>query len=152
VQDGTRDGESVRGWMARRALWRYGVVKLEDVGVPRARVMDLLLAIDAAAGRHGVETATFGHAGDGNLHPNFVFRRDAAGRIPDGSEEALEAVQADIYAAAIALGGTVTAEHGIGSTRREWLIRQRGDDAVRVMRSIKAALDPAGIMNPGKVV
>jgi glycolate oxidase len=138
--------------MALRALERYGVVHMEDVGVPRARVMDLLLAIDAAARRHGVETATFGHAGDGNLHPNFVFRRDAAGEVPAGSEDALEAVQTDVYAAALALGGTVTAEHGIGTTRREWLIRQRGADTVEVMRRIKAALDPAGILNPGKVV
>jgi glycolate oxidase len=138
--------------MALRALERYGVVHMEDVGVPRARVMDLLLAIDEAARRHGVETATFGHAGDGNLHPNFVFRRDASGDVPAGSEEALEAVQSDIYAAAIALGGTVTAEHGIGTTRREWLVRQRGEAVVGVMRTIKAALDPAGILNPGKVV
>jgi glycolate oxidase len=138
--------------MALRALERYGLVHMEDVGVPRARVMDLLLAIDEAARRHGVETATFGHAGDGNLHPNFVFRRDAAGAIPAASEEALEAVQSDIYAAAIALGGTVTAEHGIGSTRRDWLVRQRGEDAVAVMRTIKKALDPDGILNPGKVV
>jgi glycolate oxidase len=125
---------------------------MEDVGVPRARIMDLLLAIDAAARRHGVETATFGHAGDGNLHPNFVFRRDASGEIPAGSEEALEAVQSDVYAAALALGGTVTAEHGIGTTRREWLVRQRGEGTVAVMRAIKDALDPAGIMNPGKVL
>ncbi len=138
--------------MALRALERYGVVHMEDVGVPRARVMDLLLAIDAAARRHGVETATFGHAGDGNLHPNFVFRRDASGDVPAGSEETLEAIQADIYAAALALGGTVTAEHGIGTTRRDWLVRQRGEGAVGVMRTIKAALDPAGILNPGKVV
>jgi glycolate oxidase len=138
--------------MALRALERYGVVHMEDVGVPRARVMDLLLAIDEAARRHGVETATFGHAGDGNLHPNFVFRRDPSGSVPAGSEEALEAVQSDVYAAAIALGGTVTAEHGIGTTRREWLIRQRGEATVGVMRSIKAALDPAGILNPGKVI
>jgi FAD/FMN-containing dehydrogenase len=72
--------------------------------------------------------------------------------VPAGSEEALEAIQADVYAAAIALGGTVTAEHGIGTTRRDWLIRQRGVEAVDVMRRIKAALDPAGILNPGKVV
>jgi glycolate oxidase len=138
--------------MALRALERYGVVHMEDVGVPRARIMDLLLAIDEAARRHDVETATFGHAGDGNLHPNFIFRRDDAGGLPAGSEEALEAVQTDIYAAAIDLGGTVTAEHGIGTTRREWLVRQRGQGTVDVMRAIKAALDPAGIMNPGKVI
>jgi glycolate oxidase len=138
--------------MALRALERYGVVHMEDVGVPRARIMDLLLAIDEAARRHGVETATFGHAGDGNLHPNFVFRRDAAGEVPAGSEEALEAVQSEVYAAALALGGTVTAEHGIGTTRREWLVRQRGEGTVGVMRAIKDALDPMGIMNPGKVL
>ena len=62
-----------------------------------------------------------------------------------------EAVKKDLYRAALDLGGTVTGEHGIGMARREWLEVQRGADAVRVMRAIKAALDPLGILNPGRV-
>jgi glycolate oxidase len=61
-------------------------------------------------------------------------------------------VKKDLYQAALDLGGTVTGEHGIGSARREWLEIQKGPDAVRVMRAIKAALDPLGILNPGRVV
>jgi glycolate oxidase len=91
--------------------------------------------------------ATFGHAGDGNLHPNFIFDRD-----DPRAESMTETVRDEIFEAALDLGGTVTAEHGIGTSRRAFLERQRGPEAVRVMRAIKAALDPLGILNPGKVV
>jgi glycolate oxidase len=132
--------------LALRALERQGIVRMEDVGVPRGRISQLLVAIQAAADRHGVRVATFGHAGDGNLHPNFIFDRDDP-RAP----ELTETVRNEIFAAAIALGGTVTAEHGIGLSRREALVDQVGSDVVGVMRSIKTALDPLGIMNPGRV-
>ena len=90
---------------------------------------------------------TFGHAGDGNLHPTFVLDRDDA----DG-EHRLHDAQTDLFEAALAMGGTVTGEHGIGVARKAWLVRQRGEDAVRVMRAIKTALDPQGLLNPGKVL
>jgi glycolate oxidase len=114
--------------------------------VPRGRVPELLVAIQAAADRHGVRVATFGHAGDGNLHPNFVFGHD-----DPRAAELTETVRDEIFAAALAMGGTVTAEHGIGLSRREALVDQVGSDAIEVMRSIKAAIDPLGIMNPGRV-
>jgi glycolate oxidase len=133
--------------LAYQALERIGTVRMEDIGVPRSRVPDLLVAIASAGERHGVRIATFGHAGDGNLHPNLVFERDDP-RAPELTEK----VKADLYGAALALGGTVTAEHGIGSSRRAYLETQVGPDAMRVMRSIKAALDPLGILNPGKVL
>jgi glycolate oxidase len=132
--------------LALRALERQGIVRMEDVGVPRGRVPELLVAIQAAADRHGVRVATFGHAGDGNLHPNFVFDRDD----PDAAEKT-ETVRDEIFAAALGLGGTVTAEHGIGLSRRAALVDQVGPDVIDVMRSVKAALDPLGIMNPGKI-
>ena len=92
-------------------------------------------------------SGTFGHAGDGNLHPTFVWDRgDAA------AEERAQAACEELYRAALALGGTVTGEHGIGAARRPFLEAQAGADAVAVMRAIKAALDPLGILNPGKVV
>ncbi|HEV8489007.1 MAG TPA: FAD-linked oxidase C-terminal domain-containing protein [Candidatus Limnocylindrales bacterium] len=133
--------------LALRALERQGTVRMEDVGVPRSRVPELLRAIDRIAIAHGIRCATFGHAGDGNLHPNFIFDRD-----DPRAEELTEAARADLYRAAIALGGTVTAEHGIGASRRDFLGAQVGEDALAVMRSIKAALDPLGILNPGRVV
>ena len=133
--------------LAFRALERLGVSQMEDVGVPRSRVADLLRAIERVAAEHQVTVGTFGHAGDGNLHPTFVWQRDdadAAGRV--------QAACGDLYRAAIELGGTVTGEHGIGETRRAYLELQVGAGAVAVMRSIKAALDPLNILNPGRVV
>ena len=133
--------------LALRALERQGIVRMEDVGVPRSRVPDLLRAIDAIGKKHGVKIATFGHAGDGNLHPNFIFDHG-----DPRAEELTDLARADLYRAAIALGGTVTAEHGIGLARKDVLIEQIGADNVDVMRSIKAALDPLGILNPGRVI
>ncbi len=120
---------------------------MEDVGVPRARVPDMLRAIERIAARHDVRIGTFGHAGDGNLHPDLVFDRG-----DPRAEVVTKLVQADLYRAALELGGTVTGEHGIGLARRDWLEIQRGPDAVRFMRAIKAALDPLGILNPGRVI
>ncbi|MFL5725198.1 MAG: FAD-binding oxidoreductase, partial [Chloroflexota bacterium] len=133
--------------LALRALEKQGQVRMEDVGVPRSRVPDLLRAIADIGERHGVRIATFGHAGDGNLHPNFIFDHD-----DPRAEELTDLARADLYRAAIALGGTVTAEHGIGIARRDALVEQVGADVVGVMRSIKHALDPQGILNPGRVI
>ena len=133
--------------MAFRAMERIGVARMEDVGAPRSRLPDLLREIERIADAHDVRCGTFGHAGDGNMHPTFVWDRgDAA------AEERAQAACEELYRAAIALGGTVTGEHGIGAARREFLEEQRGADAVDVMRAIKSALDPLGILNPGKVL
>ena len=136
---------------ARRAAhWafeRIGDVHMEDIVVPRSRVPDMLRAIEAIGRKHGVRMGAFGHAGDGNLHPDLVFERG-----DPMAHELTERVRVDLYQTAIDLGGSVTGEHGIGTARREWLVRQRGEDAVRVMRAIKAALDPLGILNPGRVL
>ena len=133
--------------LALRALERRGTVRMEDVGVPRARVPQLLAAIERITAAHKVRCATFGHAGDGNLHPNLIFDRDD----PDAAR-LTHLVRDEIFQAALDLGGTVTAEHGIGAARREWLPVQRGEGAVAVMRAIKVALDPLGILNPGRVL
>jgi glycolate oxidase len=133
--------------LALRALERLGEVRMEDIGVPRGRVTELLVEIDRIGKARGVRIATFGHAGDGNLHPTIVFERD-----DPRAEELTEATRADLFRAALALGGTITAEHGIGSSRREGLVDQVGPDVIRVMTSIKAALDPLGLLNPGKVL
>ena len=133
--------------LAFRAMERLGVARMEDVGVPRARLPELLAAIERVAAAHDVRCGTFGHAGDGNVHPTFVWDRgdlEAEARAHAACEQ--------LYRVAISLGGTLTGEHGIGAARREFLSEQVGTDAVDVMRAIKAALDPLGILNPGKVV
>jgi len=132
---------------AHYALERLGEVRMEDVSVPRSRVPDMLREVEKIAERHHVRIGTFGHAGDGNLHPDLVLERGD----PDG-EAKTDAVRSDLYRAAMALGGSITGEHGIGTARRAWLEEQRGADAVRVMRAIKTALDPQGILNPGRVL
>lgn len=135
--------------LAYRALEAQGVARMEDVGVPRSRVPELLRAIEEIAARHRITVGTFGHAGDGNLHPTFVLGRDEA---EDAAAARLHAARAELFEAALALGGTVTGEHGIGAVRRDWLVRQRGEPAVEAMRAIKRALDPQGILNPGRVL
>jgi glycolate oxidase len=133
--------------LAFRAMERLGVARMEDVGAPRSRMPELLREIERIAASHDVRCGTFGHAGDGNLHPTFVWDRgDTA------AEERVNVACEELYRAAIGLGGTVTGEHGIGAARRPFLAAQVGGDAVDVMRAIKSALDPLGILNPGKVV
>ena len=133
--------------MAHWALDAMGVSRMEDVVVPRSRVPDLLRAIHEIGERRGMQIGVFGHAGDGNLHPSFVFDRED----PTGPER-LRAAQDDLFRAALALGGSVTGEHGIGVVKRGYLEATRGADAVRAMRAVKAALDPLGILNPGKML
>lgn len=133
--------------LAFNSIERLGVARMEDVGVPRGRVPQLLAAIERIAGEQGLRIATFGHVGDGNLHPNIIFDRDD----PDGEAKLGRATDA-LYRAAIGLGGTVTAEHGIGVSRRDYLELQLGSGGVAMMRAVKNALDPLGILNPGKVL
>jgi len=132
---------------AHPALERSGVARMDDVGVPRSRIPDMLVRIERISAEHGLKVGVFGHAGDGNLHPTFVVDRDdptAEGRI--------DAARAAIYRAAVELGGTVTGEHGTGLTKRGFLELQRGPVALRTMRAVKQALDPQGILNPGKLL
>jgi glycolate oxidase len=129
------------------ALERLGITLLEDVGVPRSRIVDLIQAVETIASQHEIRIGTFGHVGDGNLHPTLVIPRGDAG----ARERAVRAAEA-IAAAALALGGTLTGEHGIGTLKRDLLVKEIGEEGVRVSRAIKNALDPLGILNPGKVL
>ncbi|MDO7487920.1 FAD-linked oxidase C-terminal domain-containing protein [Peribacillus frigoritolerans] len=119
---------------------------LEDATVPRSEIAKMVKAINEIADKHNVDICTFGHAGDGNLHPTCIT--DAR----DHEEmERVELAFADIFAAAIDLGGTITGEHGVGAMKApylEWKLKKEGIDA---MRAIKRAFDPNNIMNPGKV-
>jgi glycolate oxidase len=133
----------------RKAHWsleQAGVARMDDVGVPRSRIPEMLAAIERVASDHGLRIGVFGHAGDGNLHPTFVMDRD-----DPTAEPRMNAARDDIYREALALGGTVSGEHGTGIAKRGYLARQRGEGAVRVMRAVKDALDPMGLLNPGKV-
>lgn len=133
--------------LAYPALERLGPLLTEDVCVPRNRVTNMLEAIEAAGARHRVTIANIAHAGDGNLHPLFV--------VPAGDDDGRLRAQAafdDIITAAIALGGTVSGEHGIGLLKKAGLAAQVGPDVLALYAAVKQALDPAGILNPGKIV
>ncbi len=129
------------------ALERRGATLLEDVGVPRGRVAELLAAIEGIAHRTGLEIATFGHVGDGNMHPTIVFDRGSA----EARARALEAAGA-IFEAALALGGTITGEHGVGTLKLPWLEEEIGARPRALGRGVKEVFDPAGILNPGKAL
>jgi len=131
---------------AHGALERAGVARMDDVGVPRSRIPEMLAHIERIAAAHELRVGVFGHAGDGNLHPTYILDRN-----DDSAEARIDAVRDEIYRAALTLGGTVTGEHGTGLAKKRWLELQRGARAVDVMRSIKKALDPQGLLNPGKV-
>ena len=119
---------------------------LEDVTVPRSQLATMVTFIAQTAAHHGLAIGTFGHMGDGNLHPTFLTdERDEAemARV----HHALEA----IVTKTLELGGTITGEHGVGLAKKPWLRQQMGDHSFEVMRQVKRALDPAGLLNPGKI-
>jgi glycolate oxidase len=129
------------------ALSRLGTLTvLEDVTVPRPRLAEMVDRIGATGSRHDLLIGTFGHAGDGNLHPTAVL--DA--HDPDAVERTHRAF-GEIFAAAIELDGTITGEHGVGAAKLPYLRDRLGDDQMALLRRIKTAFDPAGILNPGKV-
>ncbi|MBO2518243.1 MULTISPECIES: FAD-binding oxidoreductase [Limnochorda] len=120
---------------------------LEDATVPRARLVEMLQAIQEAAARHRVTICTFGHAGDGNLHPTCLTDerdREEMARV--------EAAFEDIFRAAIQLGGTITGEHGVGLAKQNYLEWKVGPAGMAAMRAIKEALDPQNLLNPGKIL
>lgn len=129
------------------ALERLGDVLLDDVAVPRSQVAAFVDGCEAISARSGLVIGVMGHAGDGNMHPTIVF--DAA--APQQRDRAVAAFDA-ILELGLSLGGTITGEHGVGTLKAAWLEREIGPVAVDVHRSIKAALDPAGLLNPGTVV
>ncbi|MFZ5848223.1 MAG: FAD-binding oxidoreductase [Actinomycetota bacterium] len=129
------------------AIQARGALLLEDVGAPVPLLPDLLGAIAGVATRHGVEIPVVAHAGDGNTHPIVVY--DPAD--PD-SEARARLAFADVMREAIALGGTITGEHGVGRAKKAALPDQLGPDVMELNRRIKDALDPQGILNPGAVL
>jgi glycolate oxidase len=138
-------------WQARRAvspaLGRVRPNKLgEDVVVPRSAIPTMIAEIERIARDCQLTIPVFGHAGDGNLHPNILFD------LRDSEEvRRVERAAGEIFRAAVRLGGTLSGEHGIGTLKREFLREAIGERAVALSRAIKTAFDPQGILNPGKL-
>jgi glycolate oxidase len=146
------DAERDKLWAARRAALP-ALAKLrpttyvEDATVPRSKVPEFLRAVSAISKKYNVTIGTFGHAGDGNMHPTIVCDLR--------NKEEMQAVHKamdEMFTAAINLGGTLSGEHGIGLGKLPWMEKQHGPQAMNAMKAIKRALDPALILNPGKLI
>ena len=119
---------------------------LEDVTVPRSELAGMIRAVEAIARKHNLNIATFGHFGDGNLHPTILTdERDHA------EMHRVELAFADIVDETLKRGGTITGEHGVGLAKKTFLKRQLGDASYELLRLIKKSLDPDGVLNPGKI-
>lgn len=119
---------------------------LEDATVPRSKIADMVREISRIAAKYDVHIATFGHAGDGNLHPTATTDARDADEI-----QRVEAAFEEIFAAAIRLGGTITGEHGVGVVKAPYLEWKVGAAGIELMRGIKQAFDPHHLLNPGKM-
>jgi glycolate oxidase len=120
---------------------------LEDATVPRSELANMIRFIQSVAVRHRLEIATFGHFGDGNLHPTILTdERDQA------EMHRVEAALKEIFDYALSLGGTITGEHGVGLAKKGFLRQQLGDDSYALLKTIKRVLDPEGVLNPGKIL
>jgi len=145
------DAEAARLATARRsafsALARVAPTTiLEDATVPRSELVKMIRFVGAVAAKYKLRIGTFGHMGDGNLHPTFLTderNKDEMHRV--------EAAFKEIFNEAIRLGGTITGEHGVGVSKKSFLPRFAGDAQMRVMRELRRVLDPKGVLNPGKM-
>lgn len=152
LQVARTEPECERFWALRRAfsnsLRATGLTKLnQDIVVPRSRLVDLVEFAETLSKSSGFPIACFGHAGDGNMHVNIMadrYNREAA--VRKKAESALD----ELFAQVLAFGGVITGEHGIGLAKKRWWPEATSDVSREVHRAIKDALDPAGILNPGK--
>jgi glycolate oxidase len=139
-------------WRARRSispsLARKAPNKLgEDITVPRSAIPEAVRRIKAISARYGLPIVVFGHAGDGNLHPNILFdRRDPA------QWEKVEQIVGEVFQVALDLGGTLSGEHGIGTFKLPYMRDALGPASINIQWRVKQALDPQNILNPGKVL
>lgn len=146
------EAEGIRLAVARRsafsALARVSPTTiLEDVTVPRSELARMVRFVQAVAEKYRLRIGTFGHMGDGNLHPTFLTN--------ERNHEEMHRVEAafrEIFDEAIRLGGTITGEHGIGVSKKAFLPKFAGESGMRVMRELRRALDPKNLLNPGKVL
>jgi glycolate oxidase len=147
------DADRERLWKTRRLVSTslreaHAFKASEDIVVPTGSIAEMLRRVDAVGARHGLLTATFGHAGDGNLHVNVLTdenHRDApvAARI--------EAAHGDVFRAALDLGGTLSGEHGIGIAKARYMSWEQSPEVIDWQRRLKRLWDPANLLNPGKI-
>lgn len=150
VSDDAAEGEQLVAIrrMAYPAKERLGHALTEDVCVPRSQLAHMMRFIDALAEDRGLTICTVAHAGDGNLHPVFIYDGPTPADVPDE----VWAAAGDVFREALRVGGTLTGEHGVGTLKRRFLAEELGDIGVEVQRAVKRALDPKCLLNPGKAL
>lgn len=158
MENGSSDVKTAAGkdevkdlWKARRAisasLFRIRPNKInEDIVVPRSRIPELVSGLKGISDKRGLLIASFGHAGDGNIHVNIMYDK----KDEKEAREA-EAATVEVFELALLLGGTISGEHGVGITKSKYLPLELGAASIEAMKNIKKALDPKGILNPGKI-
>ena len=149
----TTEEECENFWALRRdfsnSLRATGLTKLnQDIVVPRSRLVDLVEFAEALQKRHGFPVACFGHAGDGNVHVNIMAADYEEKSVQEKVERALD----ELFQQVLAWGGVITGEHGIGLAKKRWWPQATSESSREVHRAIKDALDPDGILNPGKIL
>lgn len=151
VQLAQSEEESIQLAAARRtafsALARVSPTTiLEDATVPRSELADMIRFIQLVAKKYDVTIGTFGHMGDGNLHPTFLTNEKNRAEM-----ERVEKAMEEIFDHAVKLGGTITGEHGVGLAKKAFLPKAIGDASLGLLRQLKRTLDPDNILNPGKI-
>ena len=134
--------KSVSAALGRKAPNKLG----EDITVPRSAIPEAVERLKVISAKHGLPIVIFGHAGDGNLHPNILFDE----RIPEQREKVKQMAQEE-FAASLELGGTLSGEHGVGASKRPYMEKALGPVSIEIQKRIKQALDPLNILNPGKI-
>jgi glycolate oxidase len=151
LQVATTEADSEKLWALRRefsnSLRATGLTKLnQDIVVPRGRLVDLVEFSAALQAKHGFPIATFGHAGDGNIHVNIMAADYAEAEVQARVDQTLD----ELFAKVLSLGGVITGEHGIGLAKKRWWPEATSEVSRELHRTLKDALDPDGILNPGK--
>jgi len=142
-------GKREQLWAARRnlstSLRGMKAHKIsEDIAVPRSELANFIAQAKALGKARDLTVATYGHAGDGNLHTNILFDSEA-------DRPRVDATVAELMALAVRLGGTITGEHGVGIAKQGFLALEQAPALIQVQKDIKRLLDPAGLLNPGKI-
>jgi glycolate oxidase len=150
----TEPAERRAVWEARRLISPalkagYRIKVNEDICVPRGRIVEMLARVDAVSAETGIEAAVFGHAGDGNLHVNLLSNDDPQ---DPAVRTKMWAAAERVFVHTIALGGTLSGEHGIGLTKRPYMHLEQSEQLLEWQRKWKAMWDPAGLLNPGKMI
>ena len=145
------DAQATQLWQARKslssAMYQYGPDKMnEDIVVPRSKIPDMIRKIEMLQAETGLTMINFGHAGDGNIHVHIMLDKS----IPEQVKKAEAAIE-KVFDITLAMGGTLSGEHGVGIAKRPYISKEIGSVEQAIMKKIKQVFDPKGLLNPGKI-